>query len=118
MFIASHNVQPHATLQVKDARHRFVVSEPDIQELAHMSNIIIGQTVRDLRKQAHMSETAFANKLDRKRGFVRLVESGQHPLTLTEFKSLAEALGVSHMELASDVFRQIDEASHTFTLLY
>jgi ribosome-binding protein aMBF1 (putative translation factor) len=92
--------------------------ELDVRELAHMTNTIIGRTFKEHRRQARMSETEFANRLNRKRGFVRLVEAGRHPLTLTEFKAFAEVLGISHLELADDLFKRIDASSHPFSKLW
>lgn len=110
-------VEPYATVVGEDTLRTAPASEVDVHELERLTNDIIGHTVKYLRRHAHMSETEFAGKLDKKRGFIRHVEAGDHPLTLTEFKAIAEALGVNHLELARDVFRMVDTASHAFTMI-
>jgi transcriptional regulator with XRE-family HTH domain len=109
--------QPSLAIKVKDIPHAALSDEPSIRELAHMTNATIGSTVKHHRLQARLSEATFADKLDEKRSFVRLVEAGRHPVTISEFKSLAKALDIDHMSLASDVFDQIEAASHALTVI-
>ena len=109
--------EAYATVLGDDTLHEMSYGEPDILDLARLTNEIIAHAIKFHRKRAHMTETEFADRLCRTRGFVRLVEAGRHSLTLTEFKEFADALGIDHLEFAKDIFRQVFRASHAFTIL-
>lgn len=117
MAKAKEVAKAYATVMGEDTLHKASVYNPDVRELARMTDAIIARSIKDRRRQARISETKFADRLHKTRGFVRLVEAERHSLTLTEFKEVAEALGIDHLEFARDIFSQVYTASHAFTIL-
>lgn len=62
-----------------------------------------GQRVRALRKQAGLSQEAFADKCGLDRTYVGGIERGERNVALRNIKAIAEALGVSLSELMEGV---------------
>ena len=67
--------------------------------MEQISNRLVGQCLRDLRKKQRLTQEAVAEHLAGDQAFISKVESGERGVKLGEVFSFAEALGIEASEL-------------------
>ena len=67
--------------------------------MEQISNRLVGQCLRDLRKKQRLTQEAVAERLAGDQAFVSKVESGERGVKLGEVFSFAEALDIDAFEL-------------------
>ena len=67
--------------------------------MEQISNRLVGQCLRDLRKKQRLTQETVAERLAGDQAFVSKVESGERGVKLGEVYAFAEALGIEASEL-------------------
>lgn len=67
--------------------------------MEQISNRLVGQCLRDLRKKQRLTQEAVAERLAGDQAFVSKVESGERGVKLGEIFAFADALGLDTTEM-------------------
>ena len=82
----------------------------DITDIARLTNKTVGHVIKKRRKQSEITIEEFARSADKTYLVMRRIEAGSRPLAISDFKDIAKALDIDHLELAQEVFDQVDAA--------